>query len=244
MADMFGEFTGKSASPSRPLVALDKRERLEGEKEALGLYLTGHPIEDYLEELAQFCRGNIAQLKAGRRAQLVAGLVVSSRTMRSRRGDAMGFVVIDDRSGRIEAALFPDVFEAHRQKIAKDAVLVLEGEIQEDDYTGTLKLRVENLLTIEEARSRYAQGVRIQLRENTGAIDIASRLRSCLEPYRRDETGCQVVVDYTTSNGHGIAARGKIHLGADWRVWPSDELLRQLRAEFGDDSISLNYAAR
>lgn len=243
IADMFGDFTGKSALPSRAVAALDKRVRLEGEKEALGLYLTGHPIEDYLAEIAQFCRSNIAQLKAGRN-QLVAGLVVSLRTMRSRRGDAMGYVVIDDRSGRIEAALFPEVYAIHRQKISKDAVLVFEGEVAEDDYTGALKLRVANLLTIEEARTQYSEGVMIELCGNPAALDIPGRLRTCLEPHRSQETGCQVAVYFSTCNDHGVAARGKILLGPSWRVCPTDALLTHLRAEFGDDSISLNYAAR
>ena len=244
IADMFGGFTRESIPTVRDVPPLDKRQRLEGEKEALGIYLTGHPIEDYLTELRQFCGSDIAGLKAERRQQVVAGWIVSSRTMRSRRGDAMGFVVVDDRSGRIEASLFADAFAAHRQKIVKDTVLVFEGEVQDDDFNATLRLRVENAYTLEEARRRYSRGVLIDLCAESQMVDVAGQLRSCLQPHRQADDGCQVAVVYRTANGQGLSATGKILLGPAWRVNPTDDLLRDLRAAFGADSVRLDYAAR
>ncbi|MFV2089680.1 MAG: DNA polymerase III subunit alpha, partial [Pseudomonadales bacterium] len=243
MADMFSELTEETTIRKRVVPALEKRERLEGEKEALGLYLTGHPIEDYLGEIQHFCSASIASLKAEKKNQFIAGLVVSLRTMRSRRGGSMGFVVLDDRSGRLEAALFPDVFEAARQKISKDSVVVFEGEVQEDDYTGALKMRVEAVLTIEEARRRFSRGVEIDLGGRGVNGDMVGRLRSSLEPHRRTEAGCLVSVLCRTERSDGMTARGKVLLGPDWRVNPSDELLKLLRSEFGDESVILRYAA-
>ncbi|MEE8078697.1 MAG: DNA polymerase III subunit alpha [Pseudomonadales bacterium] len=244
IADMFGGFTRGSVTAGREVLPLEKRERLEGEKEALGIYLTGHPIEDYLTELRQFCSSDIASLRAERRPQIVAGWIVSLRTMRSRRGDTMAIVVVDDRSGRIEALLFADTFEAHRQKVVKDTVLVFEGEVQDDDVSGNLRLRVENAYTIEEARRRFSSGVLIDLCANTQMADVAAQLRTCLQPHRHEDSGAQVAVVYQTTDDQGLGASGKILLGPAWRVNPTDDLLRDLRAEFGADSVCLDYAAR
>jgi DNA polymerase-3 subunit alpha len=222
---------------------LTRRERLEGEKETLGLYLTGHPIEEYLQEIRQICPNDIAGLRAEKGNQLVAGLVVSARTMRSRRGGDLCFLVIDDRSARMEASVFTDTFEAYRSKIAKDAILLLEGEVQPDDYTGALKLKVEKVYTMEEARARFSRALLLDLCAQSVPDNLPARLRRCLEPHRHHGAGCPVTVLYQTGDSDGHRARGRILLGPDWQVKPTDDLLARLRSEFGDERVTLSYAA-
>ncbi|MFP6815641.1 MAG: DNA polymerase III subunit alpha, partial [Pseudomonadales bacterium] len=243
MSDMFGgiEEAGQG-SRQESVPRLEKSARLEGEKEALGLYLTGHPIEDYFDEIQQLCRCNIAGLKADNRTQTLAGLVVSSRTMRSRRGDPMGFIVVDDRSGRIEISLFSEVYETEKTKIAKDAVLVLEGEVAPDDFTGALKMRAQRVHTIVEARRRFGCGLVIDCGEGAVPDDFSDRLRGCLEPHREPRGGCEVSVNCQIANDDGPAARGRIVLGSQWHVNPSDDLLRALRSQFGSERVSLDYS--
>jgi len=245
MGDLFGgpEQAPVSAPRRHVVVPLSTRERLEGEKEALGLYLTGHPIEDYREELAHVCSSDIADLRARRGNQFVAGLVVSSRVVPSRRGGDNCFLEIDDRSGRIEASLFGDVYENSRQKIAKGVILVVEGEVQFDDFGGALKLRAERVHTVEEVRQRFAGGVLLDLSTVPEPVlgDLSTRLRACLEPYRRSKVGCPVELVYQAAAPGGARARGRIRLGPDWQVSPSEDLLERLRAEFGANRVSLRY---
>jgi len=247
IGDLFGGIVANSDSlacaegaahanaPARGKVArpLSRRERLDGEKESLGLYLTGHPIDDYLPELKSFLRAPLSDVRPDRNAQIVAGLVVSSRTMRSKRGDVMAFVLLDDRSARIEVSVFSDVYEACKHKIFKDAVLVCEGEVQHDDYTNALKMRAAGLFTMLEARMRFADclEIRVAVADEHG---LAPRLKRLLEPHRR--AGCRVAVSY-----RGREAEGRILLGADWRVSPSDDLLSDLRGEFGHDGVNVAY---
>ncbi len=244
MTDMFGGMHEPVAAPAARLqvTPLTQRERLEGEKETLGLYLTGHPIEEYLPDLRQICPNDIARLRAEKGNQLIAGLVVSMRVMRSRRGGDLCFLVLDDRSARIEASVFTDAFEANRGKIAKDAILLFEGEVQPDDYTGALKLKVENVYTMEEARARYGRALLLDLCAHSAPRDLPARLKRCLEPHRHNGVGCPVTVLYQTGDG-GVGARGRIVLGPEWRVRPSDDLLARLRSEFGDERVKLAYAA-
>ena len=243
MTDMFG---GVDAPPPPPpsrmaVQPLSRRERLEGEKETLGLYLTGHPIEEYLPDISQICAGDIAGLRPEKGSQLVAGLVVSMRVMRSRRGGDLCFLVIDDRSARMEASVFTETFESYRSKIAKDAILLFEGEVQPDDYTGEPKLRVEKVFTMDEARARFSRGVLLDLCMDSVTPDLPARLKSCLEPHRQNGAGCPVAVLYQAGDGEA-GARGRITLGPDWHVRPSDDLLARLRSEFGDERVKLTYA--
>ncbi|MEZ5558386.1 MAG: DNA polymerase III subunit alpha [Pseudomonadales bacterium] len=245
MTDLFGGVSEQqvAAGAHRRAPPMTKRDRLEGEKDTLGLYLTGHPIEDYLDELRQICSANIASLRADRNAQLVAGLIVSLRTMRGKRGGDLCFIVLDDRSGRIEASLFPDVYEVAREKIVKDAVVVLQSEVQVDDFTGTQKLKVEQVFTMEEARQRFSRGLLVDLCAQRVPEDLPQRLRRCLEPHRQQAAGCPVTVQVQTVND-GVPAQGVIRLGPEWQVRPCDDLLRRLRSEFGDDRVRLSYASR
>ncbi len=75
----------------------------------------------------------------------------------------MAFVVLDDRSGRIEASIFGDVYENYRSKLTKDAIVFVEGEVQSSEYDQTLKLRADRIFDIQEARHRYLAVIEIAL---------------------------------------------------------------------------------
>ena len=233
--DMFGGAAEPTAAgPPRMHTPLATQERLEGEKETLGLYLTGHPMEEYRPEIRRFCRQEIGKLAPGKGAQTVAGVVVSNRTRRGRRG-AMAFATLDDRSGRIEAALYGDVFQDSRGKLEKDAVLVVEGEVQTDDYgsNDALKLRVERVMTLAEARKRHARCVSLRL--DAPRNGFVADLKRVLGQHR-DDNGCMVAVDYNAAT-----ARGRVALGRNWRVDASDALLDQLRERFGAEAVTVDY---
>ncbi|MEK7758840.1 MAG: OB-fold nucleic acid binding domain-containing protein, partial [Pseudomonadota bacterium] len=134
--DMFGLGGGESAASAPPAAVFvqvppwSEEQRLEGEKETLGLYLTGHPIARYEQELARFIDSSIAELKPTEDKNIVvAGLVVGMRAMQTRRGDRMAFVTLDDRTGRLELAVFSELYERHRDLLAKDTLLVVEGQV-------------------------------------------------------------------------------------------------------------------
>jgi DNA polymerase III subunit alpha len=235
IADLFGAADTASAivHPSVTPRALTRRERLDAEKEALGLYLTGHPLDEYLAEIREFCPTPIADLRVERRAQVVAGHVFQNRTMRNKRGELLAFTVLDDGSGRIELSVYADVYEKHKAKIFKDAVLVAEGEVQQDDYNDGLKMKVAAIYTMDDARRHYAECLQIEVNGDATA-DLAHRLRRLLAPFRQNV--CPVAIAYRSR-----AAEGRLVLGPEWRVAPSDELLQSLRNEFGAGHVGLHY---
>jgi len=212
-----------------------ERERLEGEKETLGLYLTGHPIEQYREELANFVKLRIADLKPERDQKvIVAGLVVAIRTRNSRRGDRIAFVTLDDRSGRIELAVFSEAYNKYRNLIVKDKLLVVEGTVSVDEFSGGFKMSAEQIFDIDQAREQYARRLEIGIDAARAGEGFPHSLAQVLEPFR--EGRCQVCVDY-----QGSEVLAKLLLGPEWRVRPSEALLHRLKELAGPDKVRVVY---
>src|SRR5690554_2057951 len=188
MIDMFGEAfvdaqQGDVYADYRDAREWTDKERLAGEKDTLGLYLTGHPIDEYERELKRFVSTRISDLKPSREPQRVAGLVVGMRTMKSKRGDTMAFLTLDDRTGRIEASLFGELFDQLRGQIEADQVLIVEGEVSSDDYSGGLRLRGKEVTPMVAARTRYGQAVELSLDGATVNGRLVESLRERLSPH-------------------------------------------------------------
>lgn len=240
MTDMFGGAGAQDSAAEIAIgqvhyVSLTSRDRLAGEKETLGLYLTGHPIEEYEAELRHFCQRKVVELKPEKKKQWVAGMVLNTRVMKSRRGAPMCFLVLDDRSARIEVSVFPEVYEQFGQKVAKDELIVVEGEVESDDFSGGMTLRAERVLNISEARKKFSTGFVLDYTQEQIPGDFNHRLKEVLEPHRCQQVGCPVAVLYARGQ-----ASAKISLGQDWQVEANDDLLLELRQEFGSN-VTLAY---
>lgn len=212
---------------------LSLKERLKGEKDTLGLYLTGHPIDEYEGEVRRFARQRIVDLKAARGDQTVAGLVVNLRVMKNKKGDKMGFITLDDRSGRIEASLFAEAFNSAQALLQTDALVVVEGEVSNDDFSGGLRLRAKRVMSLEEARTGLADSLRLNV---AGSALQGDRLRWLADLLRRYQGACPVSVQYS-----GEQARAQLQFGDDWRIEPADGLIQALRDQFGRDNVFLHY---
>jgi DNA polymerase-3 subunit alpha len=213
------------------------KERLNGERDTLGLYLTGHPIDEYDQELTHLVSSRLSHLKPEKAKQTVAGLVVAFRVMKTKKGDNMGFVTLDDRTGRLEVAVFADIYAAHREKLVKDALLVIEGQVSNDDFSGGLKMRADAVYPLAEARETKVSALRLRLRPGTVTSLQGDELKQCLQ--RHTPGACKVVVDYQLPR-----VQGDVSLGDAWRVRPSDELLAHLRSLYGTDAVTLVYGGR
>ncbi|SDU40045.1 DNA polymerase III subunit alpha [Geopseudomonas guangdongensis] len=235
--DLFG---GVFAEPEADVYAnyrkvreLTLKERLRGEKETLGLYLTGHPIDEYEGEVRRFARQRINDLRPARETQTVAGLIVNLRVMKNKRGDKMGFVTLDDRSGRIEASLFAEAFAAAQSLLQTDALVVVEGEVSLDDFSGGLRLRAKRVMSLEEARTGLAESLRLKV---AGEQLGGDRLGWLAELCGRHRGACPLTLDYRGEN-----ARALLQFGDQWRIDPTDSLIQTLRDQFGRDNVFLQY---
>ena len=237
--DMFGEalVSTEGEDPYADVAHLrewSEKQRLQGEKDTLGLYLTGHPFDEYEREVRRFVPNAIANLKPSKSSQRVAGLVVAIRLMKNKRGQTMAFATLDDRSGRIEVTLFSEAWNNCKEVLQKDAVVVVEGEISHDDYSGSLKVRANEAYDVVDARRRFSRGVKVSLGAGDFGNGLLKELADVLKPHRNQ--GCPVSIEYASDQ-----ARTLIRMGEAWSVEPSDELLMGLRHLVGDNQVQLVY---
>ncbi len=244
-SDLFGEAVAPVEEPvaSLRLPEWDEDQRLAGEKETLGLYLTGHPIERYRAELAHIVTAPLAELVEGaeaprgqknERSVVVAGLVVELRTRSTQSGARMAFVTLDDRTARMEIRVFSRVFEQYRALLANDRLLVVQGTLAWDDYSGGMRLTADSLYDVDQARETFARGLMVGVEAKQAGNGFLRSLADVLEPFR--EGSCPVRISYT-----GDGARAQMTLGEKWRVHPTDELLHRLRELAGEERVRVVY---
>jgi len=215
----------------------DLRQRLLEEKAALGFSLSGHLFSVYARELAGFPRTPLGRLAPGAGVWL-AGIVISARTQMTRRGRMM-VVTLDDGTAQVEVSVFNELFERSRDKLKEDALLVvLAGKVQNDEFSGGLRVSADELLDLEGLRGRYAARLRIAMNGKTDEMRDAQRLQQMLAPYRASGNGaCQVVISYRNSN-----AACEVALGDAWRVKPDSRLLAELAAWVTPENVQVIYS--
>ncbi len=200
--------------------------RLNGEKDSLGLYLTGHPITQFETELHKIITHKLADLQPGGRhsKQIIAGLVIGMRTLLTKRGERMAFVTIEDRSGRQEVAVFADLFNECREQLKKDALLIMQGEAKPDEYSGGIKFRAIKIFDISSARANFAKKIRVRIDAKAGLNDdFVTNLKQLLQAHQQTDA-CKIEVEYM----HALAS-ANLHFGDEWTVKPLDELLQAIQ---------------
>lgn len=246
--DMFGlavqiEVSDASAEIYSSKVAIwSEKEKLEAEKQTLGLFLSGHPIAEYLPELQYITHGTIAHLQTeaerskGRMEARVAGLIVEIRTRQTKQGKMMGFASIDDRTGRLEVAAFTGTYEKYRDLLSKDNLLIAEGSLSIDEYTNGLRLTAEKLYSMDQAREMFARSIVINWESQTWTKpdEFISQLHDTLKPFNGGQ--CPIHIAYTNA-----MTKVLLQLGDEWRVHPNDELILRLKRLLKPDAVEVKY---
>ncbi len=238
MEDLFGEVLPDENedvyAASEGIREWSEKQRLTLEKETLGLYLTGHPFDEYEKEVRNFSANSILNLKSSKNRVTVVGLIVDIRLMKNKRGQNMCFVTLDDRTARIEATLFSDTFDDFRDAIVKDTVVAVEGVAMMDDYSGGMKLRASAVHSLVAARERYADRLELKVKQTQFENGFIQGLKRTLEPYQSG--ACRVTLRYLRDD-----IESTIELGEQWRIRPEDEVLQDLGYLIGKDAVRLIY---
>ena len=212
-----------------PVPPWGEREQLMQEKTALGFFFSGHPYNTRKRELSRFVRRSLKQLEPSREPTLLAGIVVGVRTQMTRRGKML-LVQIDDGTAMVEVSVFAELFEAERAKIVTDEVLIVEGKVTHDEFSGGNRVTAERLMTVGEARARFAR--HLLLRMNGGSD--AHKLKSLLTPFAPGPA--QVRVSYRNAT-----AECEIVLGDAVRVRLDDTLLDALNGWLQAENVEIVY---
>jgi DNA polymerase-3 subunit alpha len=236
---------GLAAAENSAVADWSETQRLAGERETLGLFLSGHPISSYEPDLKFLVSARLVDVGGARPAApagergwsqgkpaTVAGLVLELRRRPNR-----VTLILDDRSARLEVTLFEETFQQYRDIVVKDAILIIDGMLRFDDFIEAWRLQAKSLMDIDRARERFAR--RLWLRwpaEFDGPLGMR-RFEDLLRPYLKGPCGVSVAVcrpEYT----------GRLNLPDSWSVRPSRELLDKLSALVGREGWYLVYGPR
>ena len=222
--------TADEAAGFEQLEEWPEDERLRYEKDTLGLYLTGHPIDQYLDELKNFITHRLVELNPEKKQNIViAGLIIGIRTINTKRG-LMAIVTIDDRSARQEITLFSEKFTEFKDILIKDSVIVVSGELGLDHYSGNARINVNHIYDLDEARNHFARRLAVSLHREQIDNDFIEQFRELLNTF--SEGGeCPVVCYY-----RGEKAKAAMRLGDNWRVHLNRELIQRLEHLTGHSS--------
>ncbi len=244
--DLFGlTTTHLTLSQNTPVADWSESVRLAGERETLGLFLSGHPITPYEPDLRFLVSARLVDIggpkpqapaegrawSAGKPAT-VGGLVLEIRRRPNR-----VTLVLDDRSARIEISLFDEVYQQHRDIIVKDAILIVEGTLRFDDFIEAWRLQAKSLMDIDKARERFAR--RLWLRwpsEFDGPVGI-NRFEELLRPHLQGPCGVSIAM---SREGYS----GRLNLAQEWSVRPTRALLDKLTSLVGRDGWHLVYGQK
>ena len=233
---LFGGDTDTSAKQldtvSLPAVAAwSETEALGYEKEALGLYMSGHPLQRFAETLAALGARRPGELTQSEGDVSIGGVVTGLRPLKTKRGDRMAVFMLEDDIAKVEAVVFPEAFEKHGGLVADDAMLLVRGKYERDEESS--RLVVSEITSLEAARERAVREVEIRLAAAAlGKVQMHA-LATVLERHPGDRR-VSFVVDL---NGHGPHLRTRVATAR--RIKPSDQFVRDVEAVCGSGAVTL-----
>jgi len=216
-------------------------QKLDAERESLGLYMSGHPFDQYRTDGPFIASGTIASLVAAQvpkkdekpwlkgRDIVVAGLVTGLR----KRGGRVT-LDLDDGESRIEVTLFQETFERYRHLLTAHAIVVISGTLKFDEFVDAWRVTAKEVLDIDRVIESRALKLVIRWQEDINGKLNADRLKELLEPFRPG--ACDVSLFYLRND-----AQARVRFGADWSVRPSRDLRDQLTEIVGWDGFRFLY---
>ncbi|MDF2179610.1 DNA polymerase III subunit alpha [Aliiglaciecola sp. CAU 1673] len=238
-SDMFGLLTTEPEAVKQAFADVPpwpEKVWLDGERETLGLYLTGHPINQYADEVRQYCRGRLVDVKpTGREdSTTVVGLVIDMRIMVNKKGRRWAIVTLDDKSARLDVRFFPDMFEQYEAVLQKDRILVVSGQVSFDDFSGGNTMSARDVMDIIQAREKNARAIVLQIAKHWCEPVRVDRLQQVLTGFKGGS--CPVHLHYQHPD-----AEAMLCVGAGWYVTPEDELLHELKQLLGTEQVRLTF---
>ncbi|MBP6114264.1 MAG: DNA polymerase III subunit alpha [Acinetobacter sp.] len=236
--DLFGEVEEVQRKPAKPVKPWSDEVRLKGEKDTLGLYLTGHPIDVYRPELKSFISQKINELTPTRRGvtTVFAGLVVDVANFPNRM-----MVTLDDGTSRIEVSANHERFQRFKDIIVNEQVVVIEGEIYEREGFDRPMGRLTKAFTLNEIRQKRANSIQIKLDTEHMSKTLSSDLQKIILPYCNVDMCTHIPLHILLDYPYATA---ELHLGVNWKVAPLDALLSQLRDYFGKEALYVEYQVK
>jgi DNA polymerase-3 subunit alpha len=210
--------------------AWSETEALAFEKEALGLYMSGHPLQRYIPALTAAGGRRLSDLTQSEPDVALGGVIVGVRQLRTKRGDRMAAFTLEDEAAKVEAVVFPEAFAKYGGQVVDDALVLVRGKYERDEDTG--RLVVSEITPLDLVRERAVRDVEIRLPRGCPR-DALRRVADLIDRHPGDRRVSLVV----EVNGAGPALR--VRASTARRIRPSDHFVRAVEAVCGAGSVSL-----
>ena len=237
---------GLSAASNDAVADWTEAQRLAGERETLGLFLSGHPITPYEPDLKFLVSARLADVGGPKPAAPVDGVrswsagkatTVAGLVLEIRRRPNRVTLILDDRSARLEVGLYEEIFQQHRDIIVKDAILIVDGTLRYDDFIEAWRLQAKSLMDIDRARERFARRLWLRWPAEFDGPQGMNRFEQMLKPHLHGSCGVSVSVNRAEYSG-------RLNLSDTWSVRASRALLDKLTDVVGRDGWYLVYGPR
>ncbi len=199
---------------------------LQGEKDTLGLFLTGHPINAYRKELKHYAKIKLNEVEPTRRDQTISvcGLIIDARVMVNKKGRKWALVTIDDKSGRLDVRFFPEQYDMYQDLLQNGKIIIISGQVSFDNFSDGNTMTARDVMSLTMAREKYANCIKLEVNSNEQVVKLQQSLKRLLLPFKDGLT--PVRIDYQNQ-----IAKAEIELGTAWRVSPDDQLLFDITEE-------------
>jgi DNA polymerase-3 subunit alpha len=228
---LFGEaITSTSTYHIPPRAEWLDKEKLACEKNVLGFYISGHPLDRYRADLGNFVSSEIAELHERKNGGIVsiAGIVTSRKDMTTKRGDRMAFVVIEDLTGTIEVSLFPDVFREAAPLLDADQPLLIKGDLECGEQS--VKIAAKEVSALSEIRAQRTKEIHLKFKSDQLA---KPKFDAMLQTLSKHPGKCTTFIHIEIpSRSHTT-----IRLPDNIKLTPSETLLEELEIIFGSNPV-------
>ena len=236
-SDMFGLLTTEPEDVLQAFADVPQwpeKVWLEGEKDTLGLYLTGHPINQYADEIRYYTEGRLVDLKPTGKDQMASavGLVLGVRVMTNKRGRRWAIVTLDDKSARIDVRFFPDMYEQFESVLETDKILLIKGQVSFDDFSGGNTITARDVMDIVQAREKNARALALYIDTQVLEQQKMSQLQSILQAFNGGSCPVQLAITHPD-------VEATLACSAKWYVTPEDQLLHDLKQCLVQKAVSI-----
>ena len=208
----------------------DEKERLTREKEALGFYISGHPLNRHAKTITKFSTVNTENLPETSDGQMVrlGGMVAASKTIRTKKEELMAFVQLEDMFGRVEVIIFPSVYSGCQELLNDDRPVMVQGKVQQDEKG--VKVLADTIIAAENAEKMWTAKVQFNIDAQHTDKDALTELRDIL---RRHPGDCQGVIRFIM----GEAVETIVAMDEKWRLQPGENLTREVNGLLGYPAV-------
>jgi DNA polymerase-3 subunit alpha len=208
-------------------------ERLLGEKESLGFFITGHPLERYRTELEQWCSCTTAGIASRTDAVevTVGGIITGLRPIKTKKGDRMASFLLEDLDGAAEVLVFPETYKKTASRLADDELVMVKGK-PEAPEEGRVRILASEILPLEQAKMVEARYVTIRVPVQSWDRAKGERLRDILGAHRGD---CPVTLELVRPGAFAAAVAPSGY----YRVRPDSVLRQEVEALLGEGALIL-----